>query len=68
VILRPPQPPATIADLAIAVWLIGGSWLPFLEITGEPQDARQVARGGDIVLAVLAPYLAGTGYRREEEP
>jgi AcrR family transcriptional regulator len=67
-IIRPPHPPATIADLAIAVWLIGGSWLPFLEITGEPQDARQVARGGDIVLAVLAPYLAGTGDRREEEP
>jgi AcrR family transcriptional regulator len=67
-IIRPPRPPATIADLAVAVWLIGGSWLPFLEITGDPHDARQVARGGDIVLAVLAPYLAGPGDRREEEP
>ena len=66
-IIRPPRPPATIADLAVAVWLIGGSWLPFLEITGDPHDARQVARGGDIVLAVLAPYLAGPG-DREEEP
>jgi AcrR family transcriptional regulator len=67
-IIRPPRPPATIADLAVAVWLIGGSWLPFLEITGDPHDAGQVARGGDIVLAVLAPYLAGPGDRREEEP
>jgi len=67
-IIRPPRPPATIADLAVAVWLIGGNWLPFLEITGDPHDARQVARGGDIVLAVLAPYLAGPGDRREEEP
>ncbi len=68
-IIRPPRPPATIADLAVAVWLIGGSWLPFLEITGDPHDPRQVARGGDIVLTVLAPYLAGTGDRREvEEP
>jgi hypothetical protein len=67
-VIRPPRPPATIADLAVAVWLIGGSWLPFLEITGDPHDARQVARGGDIVLAVLAPYLAGPGDRRAEEP
>jgi AcrR family transcriptional regulator len=67
-IIRPPRPPATIADLAVAVWLIGGNWLPFLEITGDPLDARQVARGGDIVLAVLAPYLAGPEDHREEEP
>jgi AcrR family transcriptional regulator len=58
------RPPAAIGDLAIAVWLIGQSWLPFLEITGDPQDPRQVAKGGDIVLAVLGPYLAG----HEEEP
>jgi len=67
-VIRPPRPPATIADLAIAVWLIGGNWLPFLEITGNPHDPRQVARGGDIVLAVLAPYLAAQEDRPEEEP
>ncbi len=54
-----PQPPATIAELAVAIWLIGESWLPFLEITGDPRDPAQVARAGDLVLAVLAPYLAG---------
>jgi AcrR family transcriptional regulator len=59
--IRPPAPPATITDLATAVWLIAGSWLPFLEITGDPQDPGQVARGGDLVLAVLDPYLAGPG-------
>ncbi len=64
-ILRPPRPPATIADLAIAVWLIGQSWLPFLEITGDPQDPRQVGRGGEIVLAVLGPYLAGPDGKEE---
>jgi len=57
--IRPPQPPATIADLAVAIWLIGASWLPFLEITGDPRDPAQVARGGDLVLAVLGPYLTG---------
>ena len=58
-VLRPPPPPATIAELATAVWLIGTGWLPFLEITGDPQGPRQVARGGDLVLAVLGPWLAG---------
>jgi AcrR family transcriptional regulator len=69
-IIRAPAPPATITDLATAVWLIAGSWLPFLEITGDPQDPGQVARSGDLVLAVLGPYLAGPrtagGDRREE--
>ncbi len=55
--LRAPQPPATVADLATAIWLIGASWLPFLEITGDPQDPEQVAKGADLVLAVLGPYL-----------
>jgi AcrR family transcriptional regulator len=67
-IIRPPEPPGTIADLAIAVWLVAGSWLPFLEITGNPHDPRQVAHGSDVVLAVLGPYLAGPGASRGEGP
>jgi AcrR family transcriptional regulator len=67
-VLRPPPPPASIADLATAIWLIGASWLPFLEITGDPQDRQQVARGGDLVLAVLGPYLARPQADHEEEP
>jgi AcrR family transcriptional regulator len=66
--LRPPRPPATIADLAVAVWLIGGNWLSFLELTGDPQDPAQVAKGADLVLAVLDPYLTGSAADREEEP
>jgi AcrR family transcriptional regulator len=57
-LIRPPRPPATLADLATSVWLIATSWLPFLEITGDPHDPRQAARGADLVLAVLGPYLA----------
>jgi len=56
--IRPPQPPATIADLATGIWLVGASWLPFLEITGDPRDPGQVARGADLVMALLGPYLA----------
>jgi AcrR family transcriptional regulator len=66
--LQPPRPPATIADLATAIWLIGANWLPFLEITGDPHDPQQVARGADLVLAVLAPYLAAPQAGHEEEP
>lgn len=66
-VLRPPRPPTTIADLATAIWLVAASWLPFLEITGDPHDPRQVARGGDLVLAVLGPYLAGPQAGQEKE-
>ncbi len=66
--IRPPQPPAAVEDLAIAVWLIGGNWLPFLEITGNPQDPAQVAKGASLVLAVLGPYLTSTDTTRQEEP
>jgi AcrR family transcriptional regulator len=68
-VLRPPRPPATIGGLATAIWLIGASWLPFLEITGDPHDPQQVARGGDLVLAVLGPYLAEPkAVQKKEEP
>ncbi len=59
-VLSPPRQPGTIADLATGLWLIGTNWLPFLEITGDPRDAGQVARGADLELAVLAPYITQT--------
>ncbi len=64
--IRPPQPPATIRDLAVAVWLIGGGWMSFLEITGDPQDPGRVARGADLVLAVLGPYLTAHDIEGEQ--
>jgi AcrR family transcriptional regulator len=67
-VIRRPAPPVAIADLAVAAWLIGTGWLPFLEITGNPRDPAQVARGADLVMAVLAPYLDGSDAAREEEP
>jgi AcrR family transcriptional regulator len=64
--IRPPQPPATLADLATAIWLIGQSWLPYLEITGDPRDPAQLAKGAHLVLAVLGPYLTGRESAEEE--
>jgi len=67
-VIRRPAPPATITDLAVAAWLIGTGWLPFLEITGDPHDPAQVARAAGLIQAVLGPYLAGRGATRKEEP
>lgn len=60
---RPPRPPRTLRDLAVAIWLVAENWLPFLDVTGDPQDPVQVAKGTDLVLAVLDPYLTARGRR-----
>lgn len=60
-ILRPPRPPRTLHDLAVAIWLIAQGWIPFLDLTGDPADPRQVAKGADLVLVALDPYLTATG-------
>jgi TetR/AcrR family transcriptional repressor of uid operon len=62
-LLLPPRPPRTLYDLAVAVWLIAGSWIPFLDLTGDPADPRQVAGGADLVLVALDPYLTAKGRR-----
>ncbi len=66
-LLRVPAPPRTIHDLAVAIWLIGQGWLPFLDVTGDPGDPRQVARGTDLVLVALLPYLTTKGRRALED-
>ena len=58
--IRAPRPPRTARDLAVAIWLISESWLSFLDVTGDPADPAQAARGADLVLAVLEPYLTDT--------
>ena len=54
---RAPRPPRPYADLAVAIWLVSENWLSFLDVTGDPADPAQVARGADLILAVLEPYL-----------
>src|SRR6266511_3586517 len=65
-VLRSPRPPRTIRDLALAIWLIAESWISFLDLTGDPQDPRQVARGADLVMVALDPYLTAKGRRALE--
>jgi AcrR family transcriptional regulator len=62
-LLRPPRPPRTLRDLTVALWLVAQGWLPFLDLTGDPQNPRQVARGIELVLVVLDPYLTSQGRR-----
>lgn len=62
-VLRPPGPPGTLHDLAVAIWLIAQGWLPFLDLTSDPQEPGEVARGTDLVLVALEPYLSPKGRR-----
>jgi AcrR family transcriptional regulator len=59
--LRAPLPPRTLRDLVVAIWLVAEGWLPFLDLTGDPTDAVQAARGTDVVMVVLEPYLTAEG-------
>jgi len=56
-ILRRPREPLQVRDLSLAIWLIAGSWLGFLDLTGDEVNQASVARGADLVLVVLDPYL-----------
>jgi AcrR family transcriptional regulator len=66
-LMREPSPPRTLGDLGIALWLIAGNWLAFLDVTGDPQDPEQVARVGDLILVALHPYLTARGRRELED-
>jgi AcrR family transcriptional regulator len=63
-LIRQPRPPGTLHQLTVAVWLIAENWLAFLDVLGDPHDPDQVARGTDLILTVLDPYLTARGRRR----
>jgi AcrR family transcriptional regulator len=67
-LIRQPRPPGTLHDLTVAVWLIAENWVALLDVLGDPDDPDQVARGADLVLAVLEPHLTARGRRRLQTP
>jgi AcrR family transcriptional regulator len=62
-VLRPPRPPHSLHDLVTAIWLIATNWVSFLDVTGDAQDQGQVAKGADLLLVVLVPYLTDEARR-----
>ncbi|MGH8880453.1 MAG: TetR/AcrR family transcriptional regulator [Stackebrandtia sp.] len=66
--MRPPRPPRTLHDLVLALWLVAGSWLAFLDVTGDPRDPAQVAKGADLLTVIFDPYLSAEGRRRFATP
>jgi AcrR family transcriptional regulator len=65
--LRIPLPPRTLDDLVVAVWLIAEGWMPFLDLTGDPQDPYQAGRMTDLVMVTLEPYLTDEGRKQLAE-
>jgi AcrR family transcriptional regulator len=61
--VRAPRPPLRAADLSLAIWLIAQNWSGFLDATGGADDPARIAQGGDLVLAVIEPYLAPAARR-----
>lgn len=63
-IMRAPRPPHELRDLAVAIWLVVEGWTGFVDLTGDPEDPAQIAKGNDIVMATLDAYLTDEGHRR----
>lgn len=62
--MRAPRPPHELRDLALAIWLVVEGWAGFVDVTGDPQDPAQIAKGTDLVTATLDAYLTDEGHRR----
>jgi len=44
-------------DLVMATWLVGESWLGYLEAMGSGSDEVEVRRGARLIYTVLKPFL-----------
>ncbi len=53
-----PMSPQELDDLVAATWLVGESWLGYLEAMGKGADEIEVRRGARLVYTLLRPYLA----------
>jgi AcrR family transcriptional regulator len=50
-------PEEEIGDLAMATWLVGESWLGYLEAAGHGTEEAEVRRGARLIYTVLRPFL-----------
>ena len=53
-----PMSSQELDDLVTATWLVGESWLGYLEAMGRGTDEIEAQRGARLVYTLLRPYLA----------
>ncbi len=46
-----------LSDLVMAIWLVGDTWLSYLEAMGRGADEAEVRRGSRLIYALLRPHL-----------
>ena len=56
-ILNVPDDPSRFRAVITACWIVANNWLAFVETSGKPVEPTQLARGVDLILRVLEPYL-----------
>ena len=72
-VLREPEDPGTVPELAKLFWLIVEFWLPFVEMGEEAVGPERSQEGVGLMMQVLKPYmteeaLADLGTGRREVP
>ncbi len=56
-----PMSEEELADLVMAIWLVGDTWLSYLEAMGRGDDEDQVRRGSRLIYRLLRPHLTVSG-------
>lgn len=65
-VLRPPAPPRTLDDLAVALWLLAEYWPTHRTLLGDDVAGHRQESGIRPMLVVLGPYLTEQGVRALE--
>ena len=59
-LIRVPDDPTVVPNLASICWIIGDFWLPFVELDGELVGPERAQEGVNLMMQVLRPYLTDT--------
>ena len=66
-ILRVPDAPGSLPDLARICWMLADYWLPFEELELEPVGPPDLDRGVALILRVLRPHFTDTALAELEQ-
>jgi AcrR family transcriptional regulator len=56
-VLREPEDPGAVPDLAKLFWLIAEFWLPFVEMGEEAVGPERLQEGVGLMMQILKPYM-----------